>query len=146
MHYTSKELWIHAIWSTKDPIFLKEESNESQIYNFIKNRFIDLGCPVRAIGGMPGHIQCLFVLNHEKSITEIFRHVKGSSSRFINKNGLTAEKFRWQIGYIAFSVSESTVPEVYEYISTQKTRNENKTFKQECVSFFKFHGMEEKEK
>ncbi len=77
-------IWIHAIWGTKNRIPLIQPKIENEIQNFIKNEFINLSCPFRIINTMPEHIHCLFLLNPQKSISEILKQIKGSSSFYIN--------------------------------------------------------------
>jgi len=91
---------------------------------------------------MPDHIHCLFLLNPTKSIAEIIKQIKGTSSHYVNQNNLIAEKFAWQTGYAAYSVSESGVDKVYEYIKNQKKRHQKKTFEQEYDNFIKLHGFD----
>jgi putative transposase len=54
---------------------------------------------------MPDHIHALFLLNPQKSISEVIKQIKGSSSHFVNHQNLIDEKFAWQTGYAAYSVS-----------------------------------------
>jgi len=91
---------------------------------------------------MPDHIHCLFLLNPEKSIAEVIKQIKGSSSHFINQYNLIADKFAWQTGYAAFSVSESGVKSVSDYITHQKEHHQKKTFQQEIEEFLKLYGFE----
>jgi putative transposase len=91
---------------------------------------------------MPDHIHCLFLLSPQKSIAEIIKQIKGSSSHFINKNNLITEKFAWQTGYAAYSVSESVVDKVFQYIKNQKKHHTKKTFQQEYDEFLKIYGFE----
>jgi putative transposase len=90
---------------------------------------------------MSDHIHCFFNLNPQKSIAEIIKQVKGSSSHFINQNNLILAKFAWQTGYAAFSVSESVINKVYEYIKNQKQHHQKKTFQQEFDDFLKVYGF-----
>lgn len=52
------------------------------------------------------------------------------------------EKFSWQTGYAAFSVSESAVEKVFQYIQSQKQHHHKKTFQQEYDEFLKLFGFE----
>ncbi|MFZ1573608.1 MAG: transposase, partial [Candidatus Kapaibacterium sp.] len=47
-------------------------------------------------------------------------------------------------GYAAYSVSESVVEKVYEYIKNQKQHHAKKTFQQEYDEFIKIYGFENK--
>lgn len=142
MPHSYNKIWIHAIWATKERIPLISKSVEQMVYEYVSKQFCEQGCPVRIINGMPDHFHCLFLLNPQKSIAEVIKQIKGSSSHFINQNDLIAEKFAWQTGYAAYSVSESGVEKVFQYIKNQKTHHQKKTFRQEFDEFIKLYGIE----
>lgn len=141
MPHSFNKLWIHAIWSTKDRLPFIEPSIEKRVYEFLNSQFRESGCPVRIINGMPDHIHCLFLLNPQKAITEIIKQVKGSSSHWINGEQLIRDKFSWQTGYAAYSVSESVLDKVYQYIVNQKQHHQKTTFLKEYEEFIKVHGL-----
>jgi REP element-mobilizing transposase RayT len=114
------------------------------MHQFISEQLIEQGCPVRIINGMSDHIHCLFLLNPQKSIAEVIKQIKGSSSHYINQNNLITEKFAWQTGYAAYSVSESVVDKVFHYIRNQKEHHQKKSFQQEYDEFLKLYGLNEK--
>ncbi len=89
---------------------------------------------------MPDHIHCLFLLNPKKSIAEVIKHIKGISSNYINQKNLMADKFAWQTGYAIYSISESVVDKVFQYIKNQKQHHTKKTFRQEYDEFLKYIG------
>lgn len=99
-------------------------------------------CPVRIINGMPDHIHCLFLLSPQKSIADVVKQIKGGSSHYVNQNDLIVEKFAWQTGYAAFSVSKSVVERVFQYIKNQKEHHQKKTFQQEYDDFIKIYQLE----
>lgn len=113
-------LSVHAIWSTKYRRPLIHEGIEKDVHRFIAIQLIKQGCPVKIVNGMPDHVHCLFLLSRERSISQVIKQVKGSSSFFINQNKLTEERFAWQIGYAAYSVSDCDFDRVYRYIANQK--------------------------
>ncbi|MDZ4708749.1 MAG: transposase [Saprospiraceae bacterium] len=115
---------------------------EPLIYDFINIQFQDFGCPVNAINRKPEHIHVLFLLNPQKSLAEVIKQVKGSSSHIINQQDLTQEKFSWQTGYAAFSVSGSLVDTVSLYIQIQKEHHAKKSFQTEFDDLLKEHGLE----
>ncbi len=141
MSHSYNKIWIHAVWSTKERLPLIKTEVENQIFSYISNQLKEIGCPVGIINGMPDHIHCLFLLNPQKSITEIIKQIKGSSSHFINQESLIDEKFSWQTGYAAFSVSESAVDRVHKYISNQKKHHQKRTFQREYEEFLELHDL-----
>lgn len=144
MSQSFTKLWIHAIWATKHRQELIDFSIEKKMYDFIWQELTQLGCPVRIINGMPDHVHVLFLQNPQKTISEIVKQIKGSSSHFINREDLILEKFAWQTGYAAFSVSESQVDAVYYYIKNQKQHHLKKNGQDEFDDFVKLHGLENK--
>jgi len=68
--------------------------------------------------------------------------VKKSSSRWIKTRGERFHDFYWQAGYGAFSVSESNVGTVREYIRTQQDHHRTVSFEQEYRAFLRKHGID----
>ncbi|MCB0515052.1 MAG: IS200/IS605 family transposase [Chitinophagales bacterium] len=141
MPHSFNKIWIHAIWSTKHRMPLIHARVEQKIYHFISEQLREQGCPVRIINGMSDHIHCLFLLSPQKSIAEVIKQIKGSSSHFVNQQNLIPEKFAWQTGYAAYSVSESVVNKVFAYIKNQKQHHQKKTFQGEYEEFLKLYGL-----
>ena len=144
MPHSYNKIWIHAIWATKERIPIIHSNIEYKIHQFISEQLRAQGCLVRIINGMPDHIHCLFLLSPQKSIAEVIKQIKGSSSHYVNQNDLTSKKFAWQTGYAAYSVSESVVEKVFQYIKTQKEHHQKKSFLQEYEAFLKLYAGETK--
>jgi len=142
MSHSFNKIWIHTIWATKERMPLIHQNIEQKVFQFITEQLCELGCPVRIINGMPDHIHCLFLLNPQKSISEVIKQIKGSSSHYINQNNLIADKFAWQTGYAAYSISESVVDKVFNYIKNQKSHHQKKSFHQEYEEFLQLYGFE----
>lgn len=144
MSHSFNKIWIHAIWATKERMPLIQQNIEKKVYQFISEQLREQGCPVRIINGMPDHIHCLFLLNPQKSIAEVIKQIKGSSSHYINQSNLMEDKFAWQTGYAAYSVSESVVEKVFQYVNNQKQHHQKKTFSQEYEEFIELYGLANK--
>jgi putative transposase len=135
------KIWIHAIWATKNRQELIDYSIEEKLYDYIREELIKQGCPVRIINGMPDHVHVLFLQNPQKTISELVKHIKGSSSHFINSGDFILEKFAWQTGFAAYSVSESQLDVVHNYIKNQKQHHLKITGQDEFNEFVKLHGL-----
>lgn len=144
MSQSFTKLWIHVIWATKNRKELIDLSIEKKLYDFIWQELTELGCPVRIINGMPDHVHVLFLQNPQKTTTDIVKQIKGSSSHFINGDEFILEKFAWQTGFAAFSVSESQLDVVYNYIKNQKKHHLKKNGQDEFDDFVKLHGLGDK--
>jgi REP element-mobilizing transposase RayT len=142
MPHSFNKIWIHAIWSTKDWHPLIESKIEQQVHDHMREQYREMGCPVRIINGMPDHVHCLYLLNPQKANADVIKQVKGSTSYFINDQNLIKPKFSWQTGYAAYSVSESAVEKVFQYINNQKEHHKKRTFKEEYDEFLKLSGFD----
>lgn len=120
MSHSFNNIWVHVVCNTKDKTpFIKEEF-EPGLFRFMTEQLIEMGCYVEEINGVPDHVHMLFRLSPTKSISEVMKQLKGSSSFWINEKKLTEEKFSWQTGYASFSVSEFYVEKIKNYIQRQK--------------------------
>ena len=142
MSKSYSKIWVHAVWSTKNRMPLIHQRMEQKLFDFLKEELKKSGCVVSIVNGMPDHVHCLFGINPQKSITDIIKQIKGSSSHYVNSNNLIPEKFIWQRGFGAFGVSHSAVENVYFYIRDQKQHHKKRTFESEFIKFMELHGFE----
>lgn len=143
MSHSFGKIWIHSVWSTKERASLIEPSKEHVIYDMLKDEFQDQGCFVKIINGMPDHVHSLFLLNLKKSVSDIIKQVKGSSSHEINGQNIIRYKFSWQTGFAAYSVSESSLEKVFHYIKNQKQHHKKMTFEKEYENLIRLHGLQD---
>ena len=87
------------------------------------------------------HVHALIDLPTSLSIEELTQLLKGSSSHWINSNDLVRGKFAWGRGYGAFSVSESKVNSVAEYVANQAEHHRVRTFSEELRELLERHGL-----
>ena len=117
MSHSLTKLWIHLVFSTKDRAPLINTSYSESLFNHIRNKMKEeFNCPVKNINGMEDHVHILFLQDPNHSLASIVKNIKGESSYWINNHNFTKCKFLWQIGYGAFSVSESKLNETHNYI------------------------------
>jgi putative transposase len=135
------KIWVHAVFSTKNRQPLISSKIESKVHQLLKDELIAMGCFVQIVNGVEDHVHLLFLLNNQKSIAEVMKNVKGATSHTINQENMTREKFAWQGGYGAFSVSDRRIGEVEKYIKNQQQHHAEKSFKEEWDYFVSSHGF-----
>lgn len=142
MSHSLLKIWIHGVFGTKDRTSLIYNTFEKQLHLHIKEKLEnELDCKVRIINGTEDHIHLLFLLSPGFNIKNIFQNIKGESSHWINQSSLIKNKFAWQTGYGAFSVSESMVKEVEKYIDNQKEHHTKMTYEEEIKLFIKKYEL-----
>lgn len=135
MAATLHKVWIHVIFTTRQKKEMITPALERRLHAYIRKQLYDIGCTLNIINGTANHVHCLFLLNAQQSTSVVVKQIKGASSHFVNHNNLTEEKFSWQSGYTAYSVSESAVPAVFKYIQDQKYVHKKVTLEEETEEY-----------
>jgi len=101
----------------------------------------ELECPVLTVGGVADHVHIVCALSRNLSIAKMVGDIKRSSSQWIKTKGRMLTKFAWQNGYGVFSVGQSEVERVRQYIVGQEDHHKKRTFQDEYRSFLKEYGV-----
>jgi len=140
--HTYSKCLIHMVWGTKkrEPVFDKRIQNMLSEYlrQYLENRKIHMY--VNYVNA--DHVHVPFDLPTTKSIQEVAKLYKGSSSFWINKNRLTPHKFNWARGYGAFSVSRSHFNKVNKYILNQEEHHRKKSFSSAFSDFLNAYNID----
>ncbi len=138
--YTS--LTYHVVFSTK--------YRRNTIKPDIKDRLYEyLGGIIRAekgvlleIGGIEDHVHLLAGFPPTIAVSNMVRLIKANSSRWANELPERREKFSWQTGYGAFTVSQSQVDIVRNYIRRQEQHHRRISFRDEFIELLKRHNIQ----
>jgi putative transposase len=87
-----------------------------------------------AAGGTANHIHLLISVPPALCLATAMRELKAHSSRWIREHG---DRFAWQEGYGAFSVSSAQRQTVIDYIGAQEEHHRRWTFEQEFLTLLK---------
>ncbi len=129
---------IHVIFSTKDRRPVLDEAVRSGLHAYLATVARDAGCECYRAGGVADHVHLAVRLHPTKSLAKFAGEVKASSSRWLKMQGV--EKFAWQRGYGAFSVSPADAGALIRYIEQQEAHHRRRSFEDEMRAFFeKYH-------
>lgn len=141
MSHSLCNIWVHGIICTKHRQRLITPVAEPTIHQWIVEELINLECRLRAINGVEDHIHLLFLLNSKYALSQVFKQIKGTVSHRVNQADLIPDKFTWQTGYSAFSVSPSRLDQTELYIQKQKEHHRLETYYQEMEKIYRVHGF-----
>ena len=65
------------------------------------------------------------------TISKLMEEIKKTSSSWIKKQDVLLDSFTWQAGYGAFSLGQSQLMDLINYIDNQHKHHQKKTFKEE---------------
>ncbi len=139
---TYSNLNFHVVFSTKNRDSIITSKLEAELNRYIGGIIQGEGALLLKIGGTENHVHLVIKLKPRHSIPDILKRIKANSSKWINDHQKIDVPFSWQSGYGIFSVSESQLPHVLEYVANQKKRHHNKTFKEEFVQLLEKHEIE----
>jgi len=134
---------IHLIFSTKmrHP-FLHNKNVREALHSYLGGVSKELDCPPIRIGGVEDHVHVLARLGRTIALSDWVKELKRVSNLWLKEQGPDFANFQWQVGYAAFSVSQSNLEMVKEYVSRQEEHHRKTTFQDELRAFFRKHEME----
>jgi REP element-mobilizing transposase RayT len=139
---TYTKLRYHIVFGTKQRLPLITAEVRDDLYSYLGGILARHGGILLAVGGMPDHVHLLAGLNTTRSLADIMQRVKANSSRWMNERAARTEPFAWQVGYGAFSVSESQIGVVRTYILRQEEHHRKVSFQDELKAILRKHGFE----
>jgi putative transposase len=114
------QFYVHIVFHTKNNEKLIKPEIEFELYSYLGGILKNLKSNPIQIGGTADHIHILCTLPKTMAPADLVEEIKKSSSKWIKSKGLVYHNFYWQDGYGGFSLSNSGVEPVRNYILTQK--------------------------
>jgi len=136
------KIYVHLIFSTKNREPALIDDTRAALHTYLGGILRDLDSPALEINTEPDHAHLLFALSRTHALSDIVSQIKRGSSAWLKTQNKSYAKFHWQNGYGAFSVSQSAVAEVCEYIRNQRARHKKVTFQDEFRTFLRRYGVE----
>lgn len=142
MPHSLFKLLVHIVFSTKNRAdFIVPEVEESlfrYIHGIVENNDSKL-----IIGnGTANHIHLLISVGKKTNIPDLIGDIKRGSSIWIKKQNKNFSDFYWQAGYGAFSIGQSQIVTVVNYIKKQKEHHKKQDFKDEFRTLLKKYEIE----
>ena len=129
------KLLAHIVFSTKKRADLIAPEIESGLFGYIHGIVANNGAKLIIANGTANHVHLLVSLPKKIDLPELIGDIKRDSSSWIKEQDARLANFYWQKGYGAFSVGQSQVETVVNYIKRQKEHHAKQDFQQEFRSF-----------
>ena len=133
---------MHCTFSTKDRYPFIDSELELRLWPYLGGIARENRMKALAIGGTMDHLHALLSLPGMMSFSKAVQLIKGGTSKWVHDSFPRLQRFAWQEGYGAFSVSASQVPKTIAYIENQKEHHQKKTFREELLEVLQRHGIE----
>ncbi len=135
------QIYVHIVFSTKGHYPFIQPDVEPELFAY-------MGAAIKRVEGVPhlingtaDHVHILTSLPRTITLSKYIEEIKRNSSRWIKTKDSDYQKFAWQNGYGAFSVSGSQKESVIRYIAAQKEHHQKISFKEEFLAFLKKYDV-----
>ena len=141
MSHSYTNLKYHVVFSTKHRSPWITTKLEPKLYAYIGGIIRNKRGQLIAIGGIEDHIHILAGFPQSRTVADMVAAIKSNSSSFGKENSGNPA-FSWQMGYAAFTVSESQVPRAKRYIEGQKEHHRAMSYEDEVRELCRLQGIE----
>jgi putative transposase len=140
-------VYIHLVFSTKDrrPL-LRDKSARDALHSYLGGVSKQLDCPPILVGGVEDHVHLLARFGRTLTQAEWVKELKRVSNLWLKERGRDYAGFEWQRGYADFSVSQSNLESVKQYIAGQEEHHRKIGFQDELRALLRKHEIEWDEK
>ena len=115
---------------------------ENDLFGYIHGIIENNGSKLIIANGTANHIHLLVSLGKKVDVPELIGDIKRDSSSWIKKQDASFSNFYWQKGYGAFSIGQSQIETVVNYIKRQKEHHAKQDFKDEFRAILKKYEID----
>ena len=142
MSQSLSKLYVHIIFHVKNEQMSIRPEDEKELYAYIGGIIKqNASFPIK-INGTENHLHVLSTLSKNLSLANLVEEIKKNSSRWIKTKNIYYQDFAWQGGYAGYSVSQSKITVVANYIERQKDHHQKQSFKDEYLQFLRRYGVD----
>jgi REP element-mobilizing transposase RayT len=136
------KIYVHLVFSTKNRETWLREELRGDLLAYMGGTLNGMGCLPVEINAELDHVHALILLGRTVAMSDVVAGLKRGSTEWLRRRSAHFATFHWQSGYGVFSVSESSVEAVREYIRNQHEHHRGKTFQEEYRAMLAKHGIE----
>jgi len=126
---------VHLIFSTKERVpFLADPELRADVHRYLGG-IVNQNGQSLCVGGVEDHVHLLVVLSRTTTQADLVRDLKRASAMWCKPRHNRLRDFAWQRGYAAFSVGQTEVAAVTQYIEQQEKHHTSRSFQEEYLAF-----------
>ncbi len=139
MANTYTQIYLHVVFAVSQRACVIGSGRREELQKYITGIVTNKGQKLIAVYCMPDHVHILLGLKPDIAPSDLIRDIKAGSTNHINEQKWVGCRFSWQEGFGAFSVSQSNLQSVIEYIRNQESHHRRSSFREEYVEFLQRH-------
>ena len=131
MSQSLAKIIVHIVFSTKNRQPFITTPIAPKLFCYLTDVCVRINAPPIAIGGYRNHVHIALAIPRTQNVATVVKELKTNSSEWMKSQGPDCHLFHWQRGYAAFSLGESQIKQVKQYIAHQEGHHQSKTFEDE---------------
>ena len=136
----------HVVFSTKNREKTIPCHLSPNLHAYLAGLCRSKGSQAYRVGGTEDHIHIACTLPRTLTMAKLLEEIKKSSSIWMKQQEQGISHFSWQAGYGIFSLGQSQLPALLQYIDNQEEHHRTRTFKEELIELLEKYGVEYDEK
>ncbi len=136
------KVYVHIVFSTKYRQPLIDDQLKPALFAYLGGVCQGMECHPIRVGGHHDHVHILCTLSRKVALMDLLEEIKKRSSKWAKTQGEAYANFYWQDGYGAFSVSQSGVKKVIQYIDNQAKHHSKQSFQDEFRSLLEKYEVQ----
>jgi REP element-mobilizing transposase RayT len=141
MSSTYLSLHYHLVFSTKNREPLIAAAWRARLHEYLGGTIAGLGGFPQGVGGVADHVHLLVGLKATHCLADVLRELKKASSLWVHQE-IGLDRFAWQEGYGAFTVSATARDAVNHYISNQEEHHCGESYRGELIGMLERAGVD----
>jgi len=142
MAQTLVKIYIHVVFSTKNRDDLILPEIEKELFAYIGGILRKHQSALIAANGTENHVHLLISQSKNVFLSDLLRELKKASSLWIKTKNVKFARFQWQAGFGAFSIGQSQIETVKNYIAKQKEHHRIELFEDEYRKFLQKYEID----
>ena len=142
MSHTFTKLLYHVVYATKGRRAMLRGEVKSRLRRYTRGVVANHEGILLELDGDATHAHLLAAVKPMIAVATFVQKVKSNTSRWVSRQFPRLREFSWQVGYSAFTVSESMRERVAAYIRNQEEHHRGQTFEEELAELLRRHGVE----
>lgn len=140
MAHSLSQIYVHLVFHVKTQCVQRQHL--SRVWAYIAGVCRGVGSYVVEVGGEPDHVHVLCTLPRTSTVADLAEEVKRNSSHWIKSLDIDYAHFAWQRGYAIFSISQSKLTTVKNYILNQEKHHKKISFQEEYEQWLKEYAID----
>lgn len=140
MSQSLSQIYLHLIFATKNREDIILPDFKERLFAYMAGTLKSMQCPALVIGGTSNHVHILLRLNKTVTVSDLVRKLKSHSTLWLKETFQC--QFAWRDGYGIFSVSQSKVETVRQYIENQEEHHKKISSLEEYKEFLRKHNID----